>query len=187
MLLVALALAVLFVWIVRLTSRISDLESREMESSETVGQLSRKLEELAKAQRVAPAAVVASPPVAAPPVVTPRVVASPPVGCAPPVVAPPVVAPPPVAVERPSPRAVPVLDVLAGSQEAVKAEPVPVLAATADPTEPEAKSGFDWEELIGVRLFSWAAGILLALAAVYFLGTRSRRDGCSPPSGWRSA
>lgn len=194
MLLVALALAVLFVWIVRLTSRISDLESREMESSETVGQLSRKLEELAKAQRVAPAApasqaaarqdapppVVASPPMAAPPVVTPPVVASPPVAARP-VVAPPVVAPPPVAVERPSPRAVSVLDVLAGGQEAVEAEPVPVLAATAEPTEPEAKPGFDWEELIGVRLFSWGAGALLALAAVFFLGYSIQQGWLQPP------
>ena len=70
---------------------------------------------------------------------------------------PPVVAPPPTAVERPSPRAVSV------------------------PPEPETKPAFDWEELIGVRLFSWAAGILLALAAVYFLGYSIQQGWLQPP------
>ena len=122
---------------------------------------------------------MAAPPGLAPPVVAPPVVA--PVVAVPPVVAPPVVAPPPVAVEPPSPRAVSVLDVLAGGQEAVEAKPVPVLADATEPTALETKPGFDWEELIGVRLFSWAAGILLALAAVYFLGYSIQQGWLKPP------
>src|SRR5207247_1928416 len=34
---------------------------------------------------------------------------------------------------------------------------------------PRKKPGFDWEGLVGVKLFSWIAGIALALAGVFFL------------------
>jgi hypothetical protein len=40
--------------------------------------------------------------------------------------------------------------------------------ATPRPPHPP-KPPFDWENLIGVRLFSWMAGIMLAIAAVLFL------------------
>jgi uncharacterized membrane protein len=38
-----------------------------------------------------------------------------------------------------------------------------------------------WEELIGVRLFSWVAGIALAVAAVFFLGYSIQRGWLQPP------
>jgi hypothetical protein len=34
---------------------------------------------------------------------------------------------------------------------------------------PRAMAGFDWESLVGVKLFSWIAGVALVLAAVFFL------------------
>ena len=39
---------------------------------------------------------------------------------------------------------------------------------TPPPPPPESKP-FDWESLIGVKLFSWVAGAALALAAIFFL------------------
>ncbi|MEO8624140.1 MAG: DUF2339 domain-containing protein, partial [bacterium] len=41
-------------------------------------------------------------------------------------------------------------------------------STVAGPPEPP-KPPFDWEKLIGVKLFSWIAGAALALAAVFFL------------------
>ena len=86
-----------------------------------------------------------------------------------------------MAVEPPSPRATSVLDALAGGPEAGPAEPARAPAAAPERTGPAAKPGFDWEELVGVRLFSWTAGILLALAAVYFLGYSIQRGWLKPP------
>ena len=46
-------------------------------------------------------------------------------------------------------------------------EPPPVPPPPRPPASPT--RGFDWESLVGVKLFSWIAGIALALAAVFFL------------------
>src|ERR1700720_1581033 len=52
--------------------------------------------------------------------------------------------------------------------------PVPVAAKVADvpplaPPPPRApRQPFDWESLVGVKLFSWIAGIALVLAAIFF-------------------
>ncbi|HET7187562.1 MAG TPA: DUF2339 domain-containing protein, partial [Gemmatimonadaceae bacterium] len=45
----------------------------------------------------------------------------------------------------------------------------PERRASAPPPPPPPKPPFDWEKLIGVKLFSWIAGAALALAAVFFL------------------
>jgi len=37
------------------------------------------------------------------------------------------------------------------------------------PSPPPERKSFDWESLIGVKLFSWVAGAALALAAIFFL------------------
>ena len=37
------------------------------------------------------------------------------------------------------------------------------------PVPPPERKSFDWESLIGVKLFSWVAGAALALAAIFFL------------------
>ena len=47
--------------------------------------------------------------------------------------------------------------------------PGPRPAVPTPPQRPTAKTPFDWENLVGVKLFSWIAGIALALAAVFFL------------------
>ncbi len=58
----------------------------------------------------------------------------------------------------------------------------PVRSAPTFPAAPPRppKPAFDWENLIGVRLFSWMAGIMLAIAAILFLRY-------SIQNGWLSA
>jgi len=50
-------------------------------------------------------------------------------------------------------------------------EPPPPPPATPHPPlpTPKPRKPFDWESLIGVKLFSWIAGIALVLAALFFL------------------
>jgi uncharacterized membrane protein len=54
-------------------------------------------------------------------------------------------------------------------------------AGTARPPQPPAHGGFDWESLVGVRLFSAVAGIALVLAAVFFLRYSIERGWLQPP------
>ena len=49
------------------------------------------------------------------------------------------------------------------------APPAFVPSPPPPPRPPKVKPAFDWESLVGVRLFSWIAGIALVLAAVFFL------------------
>jgi uncharacterized membrane protein len=52
----------------------------------------------------------------------------------------------------------------------VSEPPIPPFSAPpSPPVPPEPRPSFDWEGLIGVKLFSWIAGCALALAAVFFL------------------
>jgi uncharacterized membrane protein len=46
---------------------------------------------------------------------------------------------------------------------------------------PAAKPAFDWEGLVGVKLFSWIAGIALALAGVFFLRYSIESGWLQPP------
>jgi len=46
--------------------------------------------------------------------------------------------------------------------------------------EPQSKPRFDWESLIGVRLFSWIAGLSLVLGAVFFLRYSAENGWLSP-------
>ena len=66
--------------------------------------------------------------------------------------------------------------------------PPPVSQVTAGPQIPrvpppptKAPPGFDWEGLVGVKLFSWIAGIALTLAAVFFLRYSIERGWLSAP------
>jgi uncharacterized membrane protein len=54
-------------------------------------------------------------------------------------------------------------------------------AGTARPPQPPERGGFDWESLVGVRLFSAVAGIALVLAAVFFLRYSIDRGWLQPP------
>ena len=51
------------------------------------------------------------------------------------------------------------------------------------PPEPpaKAKAPFDWESLVGVKLFSWLAGIFLVMGAVTFLGYSIQQGWLGPP------
>jgi uncharacterized membrane protein len=71
-------------------------------------------------------------------------------------------------------------------------EPAPVPPPSAAPPPPPPKPGaplptpipkkpFDWESLIGVKLFSWIAGIALVLAALFFLNYSVEHGWLSPP------
>ena len=67
-------------------------------------------------------------------------------------------------------------------------EPPPASKAAAVPPTPpvpppptKVRPGFDWEGLVGVKLFSWIAGIALTLAAVFFLRYSIDRGWLSAP------
>lgn len=49
------------------------------------------------------------------------------------------------------------------------------------PEAPAEAGGFDWEGLVGVKLFSWIAGIALVLAAVFFLRYSIQQGWLLPP------
>jgi uncharacterized membrane protein len=49
------------------------------------------------------------------------------------------------------------------------------------PPQSKASPAFDWEGLVGVKLFSWIAGIALTLAAVFFLRYSIERGWLSAP------
>jgi uncharacterized membrane protein len=68
-------------------------------------------------------------------------------------------------------------------------QPEPERGGTAPPsptfrppiTPPPPPKPFDWESLIGVKLFSWIAGIALVLAALFFLSYSVEHGWLSPP------
>src|SRR5688500_8379225 len=78
-----------------------------------------------------------------------------------PVVAPEPPAPEPAVVE-------PVVEPAAAFEAAPEPPPPPPPPRTPPPVIPP-RPPFDWESLIGVKLFSWIAGIALVLAALFFL------------------
>lgn len=103
--------------------------------------------------------------------------------------------PAPLRVEEPVPSA-PEPSPLAWTPPAIEPEPAPVpepAAAFAAPPEPPApppppplappppSKPFDWESLVGVKLFSAIAGIALALAAVFFLRYSIDHGWLTPP------
>jgi uncharacterized membrane protein len=59
--------------------------------------------------------------------------------------------------------------------------PAPSPAPSPPPAPPPARRQFDWENLVGVRLFSWIAGIALVLAAVFFLRYSVEQGWLGPP------
>ena len=51
----------------------------------------------------------------------------------------------------------------------------------APPAEPPSSGGFDWENLVGVKLFSAIAGVALVLAAIFFLRYSVQQGWLQPP------
>lgn len=68
---------------------------------------------------------------------------------------------------------------------ALKPEPVALPSPPSAPSPsvppPPPRKPFDWESLIGVKLFSWIAGIALVLAALFFLSYSVEHGWLSPP------
>lgn len=138
--------------------RIGALERQITEQQRGIERLLERLSQLRKEVHPPEPAPVPEPvpPPPPPPPSAPEpepvpepVVPPPPVPEPEPVVPPPAPAPPPPAPPvRPAPA-------------------FPIAAREAAPRSP--KPAFDWENLIGVRLFSWMAGIMLAIAAILFL------------------
>jgi len=60
-------------------------------------------------------------------------------------------------------------------------EPEPIPPPPLRPPTPAPHKSFDWESLIGVKLFSWIAGIALVLAALFFLSYSVEHGWLSPP------
>ncbi|MEA2162486.1 MAG: hypothetical protein QOK37_613 [Thermoanaerobaculia bacterium] len=112
--------------------------------------------------------------------------------------APPVAEPVPVPIDVAIPEPIAAFIATAPSS-ATAPEPQPATPATTTPTTatsttatprppptphtplPTPKKPFDWESLIGVKLFSWIAGIALVLAALFFLSYSVEHGWLSPP------
>ncbi len=128
-----------------------------------------------------PAPVVTPPPVAArPPVVPPTApppVVAPPTAATPPGVTPPVKTPP---VAAPPVAAPPLAQSPRQAKKVEPPSPPPPRPPVRPPAAPPA-APFDWESLVGVKLFSAIAGIALVFAAVFFLRYSVQQGWLQPP------
>jgi uncharacterized membrane protein len=169
----------------RIRGRLSLLEQMIEGQRATIDSLERRLRSLTEPKEERPRAPVPdAPPVPAarPPVVVSQSPApvAPPTAAPVPVVLPPPeqVAPPPPVVARPSP--LPPLPPAAAPPRL----PSPIAAASEPPSPPSrlfTTPAFDWENLVGVKLFSAIAGIALVLAAVFFLRYSMDHGWLAPP------
>jgi hypothetical protein len=166
-------------WLTR--GRLKDLERLVQTQSEAYADLLRRITilehvrshaapaqpSLAEVLAPAPAPVTATPPVPTPPVAPP-----------------PALAPAPVVVRAavPPPAPAPPPPVPASPPPGVEAQP-PAARPPAPPpaSPPPPRRSFDWESLVGVKLFSWIAGILFALTAITFLRYSVDHGWLKPP------
>jgi uncharacterized membrane protein len=168
-----LAVIVLAYKVYQSIRRMNDTDVRFNLLERQLASFEQKLKELRPASKPAPEAVPATP------------VAPAPAKPAPPVPSPVVSAP----VEKP-----PVAKIPAPAATQLKIEtpkpPIPPIVPRETPPvrppvvppPPSAKSpGFDWESLVGVKLFSWIAGVALLLAAVFFLRYSINQGWLMPP------
>jgi len=150
----------------RLLTRISLLEEELERQRRTINDLSKRLDE-ARSEKTARTVTAPAPTVAAPaPPAPPKPPASAPIPkpAIPPVAAKPAVTP---AVSRDAPPP---------PQRTPPPSP-PVPPRTPPPPPPP----FDWERLIGVKMFSAVAGVALVLAAVFFLRYSIDHGWLAPP------
>jgi hypothetical protein len=187
--------------------RVAQLEAEVEAQRLAIDSLERQLRLLRELERqtaaaVPPVAVAppvrvpvvpVSPPAAAPvpapvppappgPVVTPPPPSAPPPSAATPSAATPVpaVTPPPERVVSPPVVARPPRPPIPPTPPRPPRPPLPPIIAASEPPEPPARS-FDWENLVGVKLFSGIAGIALVLAAVFFLKYSIDHGWLAPP------
>src|SRR5262245_16617185 len=181
-----------------LRSRLRDLGDTLARQQRAIEGLTRRLEAAERAGIRAPEAAPEVKPAlsaAAPP--TSPTPAAPPAAAAPPPPAPvekPKVAPPPILVQPapvPRPAAADLGRPPVAAREAAAMSSGPAAGAQLPPLAPPVapppspppppRVPFDWESLVGVKLFSAIAGIALVLAAVFFLRYSIDRGWLSPP------
>ncbi|MBY0497501.1 MAG: DUF2339 domain-containing protein [Cyanobacteria bacterium] len=178
---VALVLALLAIpfvlplisWVMarRVRRRVDDLEALIARQDERITRLTTHLEKLEK-EGIAAAPPVVAPPRPIVPEPPPVMVTSPPKPIVP---APlPVVAPQAARIETPRLASPPI-------------PPPPLRPAPSQPEPPPPEPppppawSFDWEQLVGVRMFSAIAGIALVFAAVFFLRYSIDQGWLQPP------
>jgi len=162
----ALALVALAVYVLRLGGKLDDLRNRVDEEGRKRLDLARAADELRRNLQAIEQRMAGT---AAPDTAPPRTTAAEPPAVRPPQVPAPAPAPS-ISVEAPAPAA---KEVAAAHAAQAPAPPPPARPALPRPAvpipPPPPRKPFDWESLVGVKLFSWIAGILLALAAIQFL------------------
>jgi hypothetical protein len=175
----------------RARRRIDALENTVADQQRTIEAISQKLRELAASGGVTaqeqPAPVSAPPPVLepvepasiAPPVFEPVAPEPTPVSVA--------FEPPPLPVPPPEPAPIETAAFASVVTGAAAAEAPPVEPPPGEPPvlpqepEPPPAPPFDWEGLVGVKLFSAIAGIALVFAAVFFLKYSIEHGWLQPP------
>jgi len=162
-----------------LRQRLSELEGRVQVQGDEIRSLHAQLNQMRAAARTeAKAQAPAAPPATAPQAAPPPVPASQPAAAPPP--------PPPAPVPpRPSvPSAQPVRP--AAPVRPPQPPPQTPRRPSPPPPPPRAPFGgmewsFDWEQLVGVKLFSAIAGVALVLAAIFFLRYSIEHGWLQPP------
>jgi uncharacterized membrane protein len=176
----------------RTRSRVADLEAVVAEQREAIERLSKRILELRRDQREAPGAPAVQQPAVAPapasspvpptPVAPPAPTAAPPPPRPSP---PPAPSPPEPRLERPSPAVPPKPKVEVPPPPPARIPPPPPVAPTPRSVEPPPpvppSRSFDWESVVGVKLFSAIAGVALVFAAVLFLRYSVQQGWLQPP------
>ncbi len=183
-----LIVCVLSVMVLLSNRRVKDLEERVQAQREAQSDLLRRISSLERSR-------VQTPPAPPPVIVTAQAPAPAPVVERQPVPAPPplLTDPPasaPVAVHASIPPPLPPPPPLAAQPQAVRPMP-PAPPRPAPPSAPRPsrltpppmppRPAFDWESLVGVKLFSWIAGILFALTAILFMRYSVNHGWLMPP------
>ncbi len=176
-----LAAGVIFALVAR--DRFKDLEEEVRAQKASQAELLRRIAILERRASQPPAS---APPAEAPaPVPVPAAAPIPP---PPPLLSTPAAAPPPVVATAPppapstirAPEPPPAPPPRAAHPPAPPPPRPPVPARAATPPPPPRKP-FDWESLVGVKLFSWIAGILFALTVITFLRYSVEHGWLTPP------
>ena len=180
---------VTFVWLFSVRQRLSAAEAMLEQQQRALDELTKTLRQ-ARREATEPRMVTAQPPptaakdVARPPVPAPPVATVPPASV--PVAKPPSVsapasvpAAPQAAASEPKPASVP-------TPASVTRIPPPPVPPPHVPTQrevppPPPREPFDWERLVGVRMFSAVSGIALVLAAIFFLRYSIDHGWLAPP------
>lgn len=174
---VAVFALIAFVIAIRASSRATESASDTATLRTTVDMLGRRVAELrAQVEKMA---------VSAPAPPTPADEAK----LQPPEPEPVIIVPPPlVSSPQPQPLVASVPPAAPLEPEPVAPPPPPPVTPHDPPPTPRAplatptpRKPFDWESLIGVKLFSWIAGVALVLAALFFLSYSVEHGWLSPP------